>query len=68
MYPRLYIAKQLLKDDGVIFVSIDENEIAQLRLLMDEIFGEQNFVGEFIWKNKHGGGGDSLILLKSMSM
>jgi len=38
MYPRLYIAKQLLKDDGVIFVSIDDNEVAQLRLLMDEIF------------------------------
>ena len=45
MYPRLYIAKQLLKDDGVIFVSIDDNEVAQLRLLMDEIFGEENFVG-----------------------
>src|SRR5690554_459542 len=48
MYPRLYIAKQLLKDDGVIFVSIDDNEVAQLRLLMDEIFGEENFVGELI--------------------
>lgn len=46
MYPRLYIAKQLLKDDGVIFISIDDNEVAQLRLLMDEIFGEENFVGE----------------------
>jgi len=45
MYPRLYIAKQLLKDDGVIFVSIDDNEVAQLRFLMDEIFGEENFVG-----------------------
>lgn len=45
MYPRLYIAKQLLKDDGVIFVSIDDNEVAQLRLLMDEVFGEENFVG-----------------------
>jgi len=43
MYPRLYIAKQLLKDDGVIFVSIDDNEVAQLRLLMDEVFGEENF-------------------------
>lgn len=48
MYPRLYIAKQLLKDDGVIFVSIDDNEVAQLRLLMDEIFGEENFVAEII--------------------
>ncbi len=45
MYPRLYIARQLLRDDGVIFVSIDDNEVAQLRLLMDEIFGEENFVG-----------------------
>ncbi|BBE31035.1 hypothetical protein OSSY52_11760 [Tepiditoga spiralis] len=44
MYPRLYIAKQLLKDDGVIFVSIDDNEVAQLRILMDEIFGEENFI------------------------
>ena len=54
MYPRLYIAKQLLKDDGVIFVSIDDNEVAQLRLLMDEIFGEENFVAEFVWRKKTG--------------
>lgn len=53
MYPRLYIAKQLLKDDGVIFVSIDDNEVAQLRLLMDEVFGEENFVANFIWKKKN---------------
>ena len=47
IYPRLYIAKQLLKDDGVIFVSIDDSEVAQLRLLMDEeIFGAENFVAE----------------------
>jgi len=51
IYPRLYIAKQLLKEDGVIFVSIDDNEIAQLRLLMDEIFGEDNFLGDIVWKN-----------------
>lgn len=49
MYPRLYIAKQLLKDDGVIFVSIDDNEASQLRLLMDEIFGEENFVVSMVW-------------------
>lgn len=49
MYPRLYIAKQLLKDDGVIFVSIDDNEVAQLRILMDEIFGEENS-DIVIWK------------------
>lgn len=59
MYPRLYIAKQLLKDDGVIFVSIDDNEVAQLRLLMDEVFGEENFVAELIWKSKSGGANDS---------
>ncbi len=53
MYPRLYIAKQLLRDDGVIFVSIDDNEVAQLRLLMDEIFGEENFVSEIIWYSKY---------------
>ncbi len=55
MYPRLYIAKQLLKDDGVIFVSIDDNEVAQLRLLMDEIFGEENFVATVnVYSNPRG--------------
>ena len=54
MYPRLYIAKQLLKNDGVIFVSIDDNEVAQLRILMDEIFGEENFVGSVAWKKTSG--------------
>lgn len=53
MYPRLYIAKQLLQDDGVIFISIDDNEVAQLRLLMDEIFGEENFVAELVWEKKY---------------
>lgn len=52
MYPRLYIARQLLRDDGIIFVSIDDNEVTQLRFLMDEIFGEENFVGDFIRKTK----------------
>jgi adenine-specific DNA-methyltransferase len=52
MYPRLYIAKQLLKEDGTIFISIDDNEVAQLRLLMDEIFGEENFVESFIWRRR----------------
>ncbi len=50
IYPRLYIAKQLLKEDGVIFISIDDNEVAQLKLLMDEIFGEDNFVGQIVWQ------------------
>ena len=48
MYPRLYIARQLLRDDGVIFISIDDNEQANLKLLCDEIFGEENFVADFI--------------------
>jgi len=59
MYPRLYIAKQLLKDDGVIFVSIDDNEVAQLKILMDEIFGEENFAAQLVWRKKAGGGNDS---------
>lgn len=59
MYPRLYIARQLLRDDGVIFISIDDNEQANLKLLCDEIFGEENFVGQIIWQKKKGGGQDS---------
>ena len=46
MYPRLYIARELLKDDGVIFISIDDNEASQLKLLCDEVFGEENFVAQ----------------------
>ena len=46
MYPRLYLAKQLLRDDGVIFISIDDNEQAQLKVLCDEVFGEENFVAQ----------------------
>ncbi|MBN6068299.1 site-specific DNA-methyltransferase [Aggregatibacter actinomycetemcomitans] len=53
MYPRLYIARELLKEDGVIFISIDDNEVAQLKLLCDEVFGEGNFVAEFIWDKKN---------------
>ncbi|HBC3968533.1 site-specific DNA-methyltransferase [Vibrio mytili] len=45
MYPRLYIARELLKEDGTIFVSIDDNELSQLKLICDEIFGESNFIG-----------------------
>lgn len=52
MMPRLYLAKNLLRDDGVIFVSIDENEVHNLRLLMNEIFGEENFVGMISWTKK----------------
>ncbi|WP_416037003.1 site-specific DNA-methyltransferase [Neisseria meningitidis] len=52
MYPRLYVARELLKDDGVIFISIDDNEAAQLKLLCDEVFGEGNFVTDLIWKSR----------------
>ena len=51
MYPRLKIARDILSDDGVIFISIDENEVGNLRKIMEEIFGESNFAGEIIWKN-----------------
>src|SRR5690554_3879947 len=59
MMPRLYLAKNLLKQDGVIFVSIDDNEVHNLRLLMNEIFGEENYLQEIIWKRHGGGGNDS---------
>ncbi|KOA78100.1 site-specific DNA-methyltransferase [Clostridium botulinum] len=50
MYPRLKLAKNLLKEDGVIFISIDDNEVDNLRKICDEIFGEDNYVGELIWE------------------
>lgn len=52
MYPRLLLARDLLKQDGVIFISIDDNEAAQLKLLCDEIFGEGNFVACAVWHKK----------------
>lgn len=52
MYPRLVLARNLLKETGVIFISIDDNEQANLKQLCDEVFGEENFVGEAIWKRK----------------
>lgn len=61
IYPRLIIAKQLLKKDGVIFISIDDNEQARLKLLCDEIFGESNFISTIIWQ-KTTGANDSLYL------
>ena len=55
MYPRLHLAKNLLKEDGVIFVSIDDNEVHNLRLMMNEIFGEENFVAQMIVQSNPGG-------------
>jgi adenine-specific DNA-methyltransferase len=56
MYPRLYLARNLLKEDGLILVSIDDSELKGLRPLMDEIFGEENFVDCIVWKKRYGGG------------
>lgn len=50
MYPRLRLAYNLLTDDGIIFISIDDNEIVNMRKICDEIFGEENFVGSVIWE------------------
>lgn len=54
MYPRLVLARNLLSDDGVIFISIDDNEQANLKLMCDEVFGEENFVCDFSWRKKTG--------------
>ncbi len=59
MYPRLYVARHLLQDDGVIFISIDDNEVGQLRLLCDEIFGQANFMSNIVWQKKYAATNDS---------
>ncbi|WP_191014574.1 site-specific DNA-methyltransferase, partial [Treponema zioleckii] len=56
MEKRLRIARELLSEKGVLFISIDDNEQATLKILCDEIFGENNFVGNYIWRKKYGGG------------
>lgn len=57
MYPRLFLARQLLKDDGIIFVSIDDHEVYNLRMLMNTVFGEENMLQQIVWQ-RHGGGGN----------
>lgn len=52
MYPRLFLAKNLLKKEGIIFISIDDNEFKNLKALCDEIFGEENNIGVFVWKRR----------------
>ena len=59
MMPRLYLAKSLLREDGVIFISIDDNEVYNLRLLMNEIFGEENFIAQLVIVNNPKGRNDS---------
>jgi adenine-specific DNA-methyltransferase len=56
MYPRLFLARQLLREDGVIFVSIDDNEVHHLRLLMNEIFGEENFLATLVRRRRMASG------------
>lgn len=56
IYPRLKVARDLLTDDGVIFISIDDNEVENLRKVCDEIFGEENRIESIVWKNKYGAG------------
>jgi adenine-specific DNA-methyltransferase len=62
MYPRLKLLQKLLSDDGAIFISIDDNEQANLKLICDEIFGSGNFIAEFIWKSKLGKVGTAGII------
>ena len=64
IYPRLRLARNLLTEDGVIFISIDDHEQANLKKICDEIFGEINFIGIYIKQSKVGGGSDSKFLVK----
>lgn len=64
MYPRIWIAKRILKENGMIFISLDDNEQANLKLLLDEIFGESNFIADLIWSNKEGGGSSDSTLFR----
>jgi adenine-specific DNA-methyltransferase len=59
MYPRLKLARNLLKDDGVIFISIDDNEQKNLKALCDEVFGEDNFINNVIWQKKYAPANDA---------
>lgn len=59
MYPRLYLARNLMREDGIIFVSIDDGELENLRRVLSDIFGDDNYLATFIWKRKAGGGDDS---------
>lgn len=54
MWPRLHLLRELLAEDGVIFVSIDDNEMHRLRMVMDEIFGEENFLADIVWQHRYG--------------
>lgn len=59
MYPRLKAARELLRPDGIVMVSIDDGEQPRLAMVLDEIFGAENYLATFVWKRKAGGGDDS---------
>ena len=61
MWPRLHLLKELLTEDGVIFISIDDNEQHHLRMLMDEIFGADNFIASITWQKRGGPPNDRII-------
>ncbi len=63
MYSRLKLAKDLLKNNGCIFISIDDNEVDNLKKICDEIFGERNFVCQFVWRKSKGSGNDSKYIM-----
>lgn len=65
MYPRLYIARDLLSDNGVIFISIDDNEQAQLKLLCDDVFSEENFIANLIWAKNSGNNNSINVSIKT---
>ncbi|MEG0794900.1 MAG: site-specific DNA-methyltransferase [Odoribacter sp.] len=65
MYPRLKLARNLLTDDGVIFISIDDNEVDNLRKVCDEIFGEENFVAQLIWERAYAPKNDARFISNS---
>lgn len=60
MYPRLVLLQKMLRDDGVIFISIDDNEVAHLRFVADEIFGESNFIANIVWQKKQSPQNDAI--------
>ena len=63
MYPRLFLAKNLLAENGMIFISIDNDEVKNLQAICDEIFGEENFIEQIIWKKRYGGGAKEKYLV-----
>lgn len=62
IFPRLKVARDLLREDGVIFISIDDAEVKNIKEVCNEIFGENNFIAQLVWQNKKGGGNDSVYI------